>query len=374
MISHEAAAHWMERCLSLAANADNATSPNPRVGCVILSPEGKLLGEGWHRRVGGLHAEAEAINQVRSQQGAQALQGSTLVVNLEPCNHQGRTPPCSHSIIDSGVAQVVIGMKDPNPVAAGGIDWLRSANISVMTDVLKSRCYRFNEAFAHWQTRQIPFVTLKLAQTLDGCIATAKGESQWITGKVARKCVHVWRAENDAVLIGSGTARTDDPSLTVRHVSGTQPWRIILDGQAELPSTLKVFTDEWASKTVAIVANRPTSQYCDQLSDKGVRLIIAPSRSNRVILSELIRLLGTQMQIQSLLVEAGPRLASTLIQQDLIDRLRLLIAPKLIGDGLHAFGDLGVKQLRNCFIFNEYSWESIGEDQLFTGHKHPVPA
>ena len=363
----------MEHCLSLAANADSATSPNPRVGCVILSPEGKLLGEGWHKHAGGLHAETEAMNQVRSRYGFQALHGATLVVNLEPCNHQGRTPPCIDSVLKAGISLVVVGIRDPNPIATGGIARLRAGNVAVMTDVLKSRCYRFNEAFAHQQTKHLPFVTMKLAQTLDGCVATAKGESKWITGKPARTYAHIWRKENDAILVGSGTAQTDNPSLTVRHVSGRQPWRIVLDGQARLPNTLKIFTDEWVSKTIAVVTEISAHKYGDWFSSRGGRLIIASSESNHVVLSDLIRLLGRDLHIQSLLVEAGPGLASALLKQDLVDRLRLFIAPKLIGHGLHSFGDLGITNLTDSFSFQEQSWETVGEDQLFTGYKHPVP-
>ncbi len=373
-MSPELAAQWMERCLSLAANADSATSPNPRVGCVILSPEGTLLGEGWHKRVGAPHAEAEAMDQVRSRHGSDALHGATLVVNLEPCNHQGRTPPCTRNILNAGIGHVIVGMRDPNPTAAGGIDQLRSANVSVMTDVLKAQCYRFNEAFVHWQTRQVPFVTLKLAQTLEGCIATAAGESQWITGEAARKLVHVWRKEHDAILIGSGTARTDDPSLTVRHVSGTQPWRIVLDGQGRLPGTLKIFTDEWVSKTIAVVVHKSRPAYADRLQDGGGRLITAQSEGHHVAFPALIRLLGRDLNIQSLLVEAGSGLASTLLKQDLVDQLRLFIAPKLIGNGLRGIEDLGVHKLDQSKMFSEHSWKTVEDDQLFTGYKHPVPA
>ncbi len=364
----------MKRCLSLAANADSATSPNPRVGCVILSPDGALLGEGWHKHAGGAHAEREAMDQVRSRYGSDALHGATLVVNLEPCNHQGRTPACTRNILNAGIAHVIVGMRDPNPTAAGGIDQLRSANVSVMTDVLKAQCYRFNEAFVHRHTKEAPFVTLKLAQTLDGCIATATGESQWITGKAARKLVHVWRREHDAILIGSGTARTDDPRLTGRHVPGTQPWRIVLDGQGRLPDTLKMFTDEWVSKTIVVVAHKSSPAYADRLQKRGGRLITAQSKGNHVALPTLIRLLGRDLSIQSLLVEAGPGLASALLKQDLVDRLRLFIAPKLIGNGLRGVGDLGVHKLDESKVFGEYSWEMVGGDQLFTGYKHLVPA
>ncbi len=366
--------HWMEHCLLLAANADSATSPNPRVGCVILSPEEKLLGEGWHRKIGEPHAETEAINQVRKRHGADALQGATLIVNLEPCNHQGHTPPCTHDILKAGISVVVTGMKDPNPAATGGIKRLRDANVTVITDVLKSKCYRFNEAFARWQTRQIPFVTLKLAQTLDGCIATTEGESKWITGKPARTQVHIWRRESDAVLSGSETARIDNPKMTVRHVSGTQPWRVILDGQGRLPDTLEVFMDEWAHMTIVATAEECTPKYSRQLCRRGGLVIHIPSESSHVSLSALIRTLGEDFQIQSLLVEAGPTLASALLKQNLADRLRLFVAPKLIGNGLHTFGDLGVTSLAESMEFEEHAWENIGEDMLFTGYKHPVPA
>lgn len=367
----------MERCLSLAANADSITSPNPRVGCVILSPEGKLLGEGWHRRVGGLHAEAEAIKQAGSRHGLRALRGATLFVNLEPCNHQGRTPPCARGIVHAGIARVMIGMRDPNPKAAGGIAMLRRHKIAVTADILRDKCYRFNEAFAHWHTRGRPFVTLKIAQTLDGCVATATGESQWITGGEARKQVHVWRKEHDAVLIGSGTARMDNPSLTVRHVSGTQPMRMVLDGSGRLPATLKLFTDQWGAKTTVVVAEGVAPEYTDQLLRNGGCLMTAPSEAGRVSLPKLIHLLGETTQagsrVQSLFVEAGPELASALLRQNLVDRLRLFIAPKMIGNGLRAIGDLGVKELTQSLVFAQYSWERIGVDQLFTGYKHPIP-
>ncbi|MCY3615111.1 MAG: bifunctional diaminohydroxyphosphoribosylaminopyrimidine deaminase/5-amino-6-(5-phosphoribosylamino)uracil reductase RibD [Bacteroidetes bacterium] len=377
-MTKESAAYWMERCLSLAANADSATSPNPRVGCVILSPEGKLLGEGWHRCAGGPHAETDAIQQAGSRHGPQALKGATLVVNLEPCNHQGRTPPCTRDILQAGVARVIIGMRDPNPKAAGGIAMLRKHRVAVTADILRDECYRFNEAFVHWHTRGLPFVTLKIAQSLDGCVATVSGESQWITGGEARKQVHVWRKEHDAVLVGSRTARMDNPRLTVRHVSGTQPMRIVLDGSGRLPATLKLFTDQWAAKTTVVVAEGVKPEYSDQFLSNGGCLVTAPSDAGRVSLPKLIRLLGGTTQagsrIQSLFVEAGPELASALLRQNLVDRVRLFIAPKMIGNGLRAFGDLGVEKLTQSLVFAQYSWEKIGVDQLFTGYKHPIPA
>ena len=297
-----------------------------------------------------------------------------MIVNLEPCNHLGRTPPCSQGILEAGISRVVVGMRDPNPTATGGIAHLRAKNVEVMTDVLQPQCYRFNEAFAHWHIKKRPFLTLKLAQTLDGCIATATGESQWITGKAARTQVHLWRREHPAILVGSGTARTDNPHLTVRHVSGMQPFRIVLDGEGTLPETLNLFHDEWTSKTIAVTKKSTPPGYASQLIDQGGRVIMMESESRHVELSELICLLANELQIQSILVEAGPRLSSALLRQNQIDRLRLFLAPKLIGNGLRTFEDLGVKQLAQSITFADSCWETVGDDQLFTGYRHPVPA
>ena len=183
--------------------------------------------------------------------------------------------------------------------------------------------------------------------------------------------------EHDAVLVGSGTARMDNPSLTVRHVSGTQPMRIVLDGSGRLPAALKLFTDQWAAETMVVVAEGVNPEYSDQLLSNGGCLVTAPSEAGRVSLPELIHLLGETTQagsrIRSLFVEAGPELASALLRQNLVDRLRLFIAPKMIGNGLRAVGDLGVEKLTQSLVFAQYSWEKIGVDLLFTGYKHPIP-
>lgn len=365
--------YWMNRCLALAANADNAVSPNPRVGCVILSSDGKCIGEGWHQFYGGPHAEIEAINQARLNYGDDALKDSTLIVNLEPCNHQGKTPPCTDEIIKYGISHLIVGMRDPNHVASGGIDRLRSTyGISTMIDVLSDECYRFNEPFILWQTRKRPFVTLKIAQTLDGFIATASGKSKWITSKKARQLVHVMRRETDAILIGAGTASADNPSLSVRHVPGSQPLRIILDRRGTLPPKLKVFSDEMCSKTLVIVGKDQHPTYQEQLINLGGRIIEVSTDAKHINLETLMDLLGNELQIQSLLVEAGPKLASALIHQDLVDRLQLFIAPKLLGDGLPSFHDLNIRNLTDSVNFSAHCWESIGNDMLFTGHKRPI--
>ena len=299
--------------------------------------------------------------------------GQTLVVNLEPCNHQGRTPPCTQSIVRAGIAHVIVGMRDPNPIAAGGIGRLRDEDIQVTTDVLQSQCYRFNEAFAHWQQKQTPLVTVKIAQTLDGCIATTTGESQWITGEASRERVHLWRREQDAILVGSGTARADNPSLTLRYVTGNQPRRIVFDAKANLPSSLNLFADEWAHKTIAVIGEGTMPSYADLLQDRGGHLIATRTESGHFDLPELFRSFGDEYGIRSILVEAGPGLATALFRENQVDRLQLFIAPRLIGNGLRGIGDLSVRKLVNSITFQEHSWEEIGRDQLFTGYSHPIP-
>jgi len=365
--------YWMKRCLALAANADSSVSPNPRVGCVIVSSDGKILGEGWHQYYGGPHAEVNAINQVLNKHGKSALRDSLLIVNLEPCHHQGKTPPCTEAITKYGISHVIIGMRDPNHVASGGANYLQDTpKITTMIGVLEDECYRFNEAFALWQIRKRPFVTLKLAQTLDGCIATTSGKSKWITSKTARTRVHVMRKETDAILIGAGTAVADNPNLTVRHVSGCQPLRIILDRQGKLSPKLNVFSDPMASKTIAIVGKGQRPTYRDQLFNLGGQVMEVHTDSEHINLDALMDLLGSRLQVQSLLVEAGPKLASALIIQDLVDRLQLFIAPKLIGNGLRPFHGLNIRTLTDSVKFNTHSWESLGTDMLFTGHKRPI--
>ncbi|MBP6848438.1 MAG: bifunctional diaminohydroxyphosphoribosylaminopyrimidine deaminase/5-amino-6-(5-phosphoribosylamino)uracil reductase RibD, partial [Kofleriaceae bacterium] len=221
----------LARCLALAARGGR-TSPNPQVGCVIVSARGKVLAEGWHRGPGTAHAEADALAKL----GGRAPRGATLYVNLEPCNHHGRTPPCAPAVIASGVARVVIGVRDPIPGHGGGARRIARAGIAVTTGVLADACRAHNRGFFTWGERGRPWFTLKAATTLDGRIATAAGESKWITGPAARAEVHALRAAHDAVLVGVGTVRADDPRLTVRDAVGPEPIRVIVDSRLPTPA------------------------------------------------------------------------------------------------------------------------------------------
>ena len=386
-------AHWMRRCLTLARRGAGRVSPNPLVGAVVVGPLEEappggaapssfgVLGEGWHRALGEAHAEVNALQNAEDAYGPQALRHATLYVNLEPCAHHGRTPPCTDLVLEKGIPRVVVGMEDPHAEAGGGADRLREAGVEVRAGVLRHACRRLNEAFVrHLQTGR-PLVVLKQAQTLDGQVATQTGDARWISAEAARQRVHRWRRETDAVLVGSGTARADDPRLTVRHVEAAdedQPRRIVLDRTGQLPPGLNLFSDDHAVRTAAVVgAERPAPAYADALRNAGGRLLRASEDAGHLDLGGLLHRLGTPPEeegppVQSLFVEAGPGLGTALLRQDLVDRLYLFIAPKLIGTGTPAVDALGIDRMADALSFAEHTWETVGPDVLFKGFRRTV--
>ena len=371
------AERWMQRALDLAERGAGAVSPNPMVGCVIVGPDGDVIGEGWHGEYGGPHAEVWAVRDAERRHGPEILRDSTLVVTLEPCSHHGKTPPCADLILEKQIPRVVVGMEDPNPVVAGrGIGRLRARGVEVTVGVLEAACRRLNEAFVHHLATGRPLVTLKIAQTLDGRIATRSGDSRWVSGEAARRLVHRWRAALDGVLVGSGTARADDPALTVRHAAGRQPVRVVLDREAALPADLQLFTDEHAAMTVAVIGEGNRPDYADALEAAGGLVLPIPEFGGHLDLGALLETLGTGVgahrPMQSLLVEAGPGLATALVRADLVDRLALFIAPKLVGDGRPSFGDLGIDRMADALTFAESRWERVGDDILFLGFRRPA--
>lgn len=365
---------WMRRCIELAVRGAGKVSPNPLVGSVIVDAHGEVLGEGWHRRYGEAHAERNAISDALQRHAKDVLREATLYVNLEPCNHFGKTPPCTNFILEHGIPRVVIGMIDPNPSVRGtGVARLRAAGVDVIEGVCEPLCQRTNEAFSHSIKTGRPLVTLKIAQTLDGRIATRTGHSQWISGPESRKRVHHWRATMDAVLVGGGTALADDPVLTVRHVEGPQPWRVVLDRTGTLPTRLKVFTDQFAAKTIVIVSQDAQPGYERPLLEAGGQLLRIPTPGPHLELEIVLQHLGDRHNetptLQSVLIEAGPRLATALFEQDLVDRLALFVAPKLIGQGIPALDGLSIDTLDDALTFAEHRWESVGDDLLFMGYR-----
>ncbi len=358
----------MRLCLSLARRGQGNVHPNPLVGAAIVREDGLLLGEGWHAEYGGPHAEVHAIADAIGRHGAAALKDAILYCNLEPCNHFGRTPPCTEEILQNGIPRVVIGCTDPNPKASGGMERLRRHGVEVTFGVEEGRCRRLNEAFLHSMATRRPLVCLKVAQTLDGRVAAADGTSKWITGKEARSRVHEWRARSDGVLVGAGTAKRDDPSLTVRHVEGKNPRRFVLDRTGSLRTSLKLFTDSHAHRTTAVVGEGARPQYAASLKAEGGRILQIAEHKGHLDLEALLETLASKDGLQSLLIEAGPRLATALLRADLVDRLYAFLAPAILGSGLPAITDLGIATLAGALNFVEHSWEPIGRDCLFVGN------
>ncbi len=370
----------MNRCLELAEAGAGSVSPNPMVGAVVVASDETVLGEGAHETYGGPHAEVQALRAAEQRHGAEALRDATLYVNLEPCSHHGKTPPCTDLIVEKRVPRVVVGTVDPFPQAQGsGIRQLREQDVEVEIGVRAQACRRFNEAFFHHVETGRPLVTLKVAQTLDGRIATRTGDSQWITGKAARTLVHEWRAALDGVLVGSGTARSDDPRLTVRHVEGPQPVRLVLDREGTLSPDRTLFTDDHADRTIAVVGEeRKRPPYAAPLTEAGGHILRVPETpDDHLDLSALLRRLGADggrdsEPLQSLLVEAGPGLATALFRQDLVDRFFCFVAPKVVGDGIPALRDLGITEMDDAVTFADQEWDPVGDDLLLKGYCRSV--
>jgi diaminohydroxyphosphoribosylaminopyrimidine deaminase/5-amino-6-(5-phosphoribosylamino)uracil reductase len=311
----------MARALELAARGLHTTTPNPRVGCVIVAG-GEVIGEGWHERAGAPHAEANALADAASR--ARDPRGATVYVTLEPCNHTGRTPPCADALIAAGVGRVVAAMADPNPDAATGAVRLRASGIPVDIGLLADEAHELNVGFVSRMTRGRPWVRMKSAASLDGRTALASGESQWITGEPARADGHRWRARACAILTGIGTVRQDDPQLTVRAIeTPRQPPCIVIDRHAQTPPGARVLA---RGNALIVTAGERNPRW-----PEGVDVLALPDRDRRVDLRALMRALG-QRGINELHVEAGGKLNGALLAAGVVDEVLLYLAPALIGD------------------------------------------
>ncbi len=350
----------MNRVLSLALKGSGKVSPNPRVGAVILR-DGEIIGEGWHQEFGGPHAEVNAI----ANSGLTDFSDCTIVVNLEPCSHFGKTPPCADMIIEKKFLKVVIGMKDPNPQVAGnGISALRNSGVEVIEGILEDECIWLNRFFIKNITTGLPYVIIKIAQTLNGAVATSQKESKWLTGEESRKLVHAIRAEVDAVLIGKETAISDDPELTIRSVEGVNPKRIVLDTNLSLPLSLKLFTDEWLNRTIVCCSEKASkSQKAETLKTAGVNILpVELNESGRIDIQQAMKKLSHEFKIASVLVEGGAGMYSAFAENDLIDELRIFQAPMLIGNGINALRDLKTNKLSDSKRFKLQSVSQCGQD------------
>ncbi|MFC8192293.1 bifunctional diaminohydroxyphosphoribosylaminopyrimidine deaminase/5-amino-6-(5-phosphoribosylamino)uracil reductase RibD [Cellulomonas sp. NPDC057328] len=331
----------MRRALALAARGP--LGPNPRVGCVLLGADGDVVGEGWHRGAGTPHAEVAALADARARGAATA--GATAVVTLEPCDHTGRTGPCSVALLEAGVARVVVAVEDPNPVAAGGARRLRAAGVDVVTGVLADEGVAALGAWLPAVRRERPFVTLKLATTLDGRVAAADGTSRWITSDVARHHAHGLRAEVDAIAVGTGTVLTDDPSLTARTVDGglveRQPLRVVV-GHRDVPAGAR-------------------------LHGPGGALVHVRTHDP----AEVLRVLHAR-EVRHLLVEGGPTLAAAFLAAGVVDEVHAYVAPVLLGAGPAAVADLGVRTLADAVRLRPVEVVPLGPDVLVVATPEPT--
>jgi diaminohydroxyphosphoribosylaminopyrimidine deaminase/5-amino-6-(5-phosphoribosylamino)uracil reductase len=348
----------MQRALSLALAGVGYVSPNPLVGCVICDDSGWILGEGAHLAFGGPHAEVNAI--LNAEASGHSVRGATAYVTLEPHAHTGKTPPCTKLLIEKGIARCIIAMEDPNPKVSGmGIRELRDAGIEVQVGLLEDEAREMNRFFIKHITTGLPYVTMKLASTLDGRSALASGESQWITSLASRTIVHQLRALHDAVLIGARTALLDDPELTVRYTSGRQPRRIVLDARLELPHTLKHFTDKRKSDTIIVTTPKALAERGDEFVPMGFELMSIEGSNDRIDLPQMLRQLGGK-GVSSLLIEAGQTLAASILQQDLCDELDIFYGPLIFGsDGRPSVGPMGLLSIENAHRLSLKSVERV---------------
>lgn len=353
----------MRRCLELAKTARGKTAPNPMVGAVVVQ-SGQIVGEGFHPQAGQPHAEVFAL-----QAAGDRAAGATIYVNLEPCSHYGRTPPCADALIWANVARVVVGMVDPNPQVAGqGIEKLRAAGIDVTVGVEAAACENLNEGFVHRMRHQQPFGILKYAMTLDGKIATTSGHSAWVTSPAARNWVHQLRSGCDAVIVGGNTVRRDDPLLT-SHGQGHDPLRVVLSRTLDLPAQAQLW--QTSAPTLVLTSQAADSAMRTTLEQQGVEVVASAELSPRFAMQQLY-----ERGCLTVLWESGGTLSARAIADGAVQKVLAFIAPKLIGGQTapSPLGDLGLTQMTQALQLERVRWQSVGPDLLVEGYLPPPDA
>jgi len=357
----------MTRALALAARGQGRTSPNPTVGAVVVSG-GRIVGQAFHRQAGSPHAEALALQQAGSR-----ARGGTLYVTLEPCSHTNkRTPPCVPVVLASGVKRVVAAMQDPNPHVKGdGLRRLRQAGLNVIVGCLESQAVQLNEGYLHRMKTGRPFVTLKAAITLDGKIATASGESKWITGAQARRHAHRLRSRMDAILVGIGTVLHDNPRLTARsgaRALGRQPLRVVLDSTLRIPLTARMLVRRAKQGTVVMTTSRAPKNRLTRLRRAGVAVHVLPACKRQVSLRACLTVLG-KMGVNDLLIEGGGEVIASALHAGVVNRLHLYVAPKLLGgrDARNVIGGVSPRRLTQALAVRDLHVKKLGSDFLLEG-------
>ena len=358
---------FMKAALGFARKGLGKTSPNPAVGAVIAR-RGQVVAAGFHRKAGGAHAEVEALNQIRGT----ARREDTLYVTLEPCNHFGRTPPCTQAILEKGIRKVVVGMRDPNPhVTGGGCDYLSGQGVEVVTGVLEAECRRLNEWFVTYVTKGRPFVIAKTALTLDGWTATSTGHSRWVTNEQSREWVHRLRHQVDGILVGVGTVMADDPLLNTRLKKGRgkDPVRIIVDTHLRIPVNARVLAHPHGSETLIAVSEDVPSRRIERLKTKGISFLVCPKKEGRIDLIALMDMLGKR-SITSVLLEGGATLMGAMIREKLVDKFCIFKAPKILGgsDGRPMALGQGPSKMDQSIPLKDIRIKRFGDDLLITGY------
>ncbi len=357
---------YMKMALELAEEGRGWTSPNPMVGAVIVK-DGTVVGKGFHQAAGGPHAEIHALNDA-----GEKARGATLYVSFEPCNHTGRTPPCTQAILKSGIKRVVAGMKDPNPrVTGGGLTFLKTRGLDVSVGVCEDACRRLNEIFIKYATTSLPFVILKCAATLDCRIATRTGDSKWITNPLSRQFVHELRHAVDAIMVGIGTVLKDNPRLTTRLQGrkGSDPVRIVLDTHLSIPLNARLLHLSSDSDTLIVIGTSAPAEKRRILERPGVRFLPLNDERGKIDLTALVRELG-KMGIPSLMIEGGSRVNGSALRAGIVDKVYMFYAPKIYGgdDGVPICAGPGVDLMGQSIRLKDISVHRFEDDVMIEGY------
>ncbi|MCT4542226.1 MAG: bifunctional diaminohydroxyphosphoribosylaminopyrimidine deaminase/5-amino-6-(5-phosphoribosylamino)uracil reductase RibD [Vallitalea sp.] len=355
--------YYMNKAIELSKKGIGFVNPNPLVGAIIVK-KGKIIGEGYHKKYGHNHAEINALNSCR-----ESLKGATMYVSLEPCCHYGKTPPCVEAIIESGIEEVVIGMKDPNPLVAGkGINYLIQNGIKVTYGILEEDIKKLNKIFIKYITTNKPYCILKTAMTLDGKIATVSGDSKWISNEKSREYVHKIRHQVSSIMVGIGTIIADNPSLTTRlnNNEGVNPTRIIVDTKCRIPLDAKVISEK--GNTIIATTDDAPLEKRKELERKGVCIQLINKKDGKVDLEKLVCKLG-EMGIDSILLEGGSELNYSALNTGIVDEVIAFIAPKIIGgkEAKTPIGGEGISKMNNAFLLDDIEFKKVGEDLMIKG-------
>jgi diaminohydroxyphosphoribosylaminopyrimidine deaminase/5-amino-6-(5-phosphoribosylamino)uracil reductase len=358
--------YFMKKALGLAEKGRGFTSPNPMVGAVVVQND-SVVGKGYHEVLGGAHAEVNAIKDA-----GQLVKGATLYVTLEPCNHTGKTPPCTKKVLESGISRIVVAMKDPNPeVKGGGIDYLKTHGVSITLGVCEDEAKKLNEAYLKYIITRRPFVTVKCASTLDGQIATRTGDSKWVTGEASRKFVHMLRHAVDAIMVGTNTVKKDNPSLTTRleDFDGRDPTRVILDAGLSISHDAKVLRHKSHSDTIIVIGDSTENKQKKITERPGVRIVKTPLKDDLIDLDFLMDQLGA-MEISSLLIEGGSRVIASAFSSGIVDKVMFFFAPKILGgdDGVPICAGKGPALMSECISMKDISMRRFDNDIMIEGY------